>query len=173
MALNDLSKKYSLGTRVIHWVTAALVLVIFPLGKYMDELSKAEKMNVLPAHALLGILVLLLTLLRIYFFFKHKRPESVKTGSSLNDKFAVFIQSSFYYFLIVLVLTGIGVIITGGYWEALLNGTTDALKSHGSIPLLSLHALLATIIMILLTVHVIGVFRHLIKKKENIFKRIF
>ena len=173
MTPNDLSKKYSLGTRIIHWGTAALVLVIFPLGKYMDELGKAEKMNVLPAHALLGILVLLLTLIRIYFYFRHKRPESVKTGSNLNDKFAVFVQSSFYYFLIILVLTGIGVLFTGGYWEALVNGTTDSLKSHGNIPLLSLHALLATVVMILLTVHVIGVFRHFILKKENIFKRIF
>jgi len=173
MTLNDLSKKYSLGTRVIHWGTAALVLILFPLGKYMDELSKVDKMNLLPAHSLLGILVLFLTLLRIYFYFKHRRPETVKTGSNLNDTFAVLIQSSFYYFLIILVLSGIGVIVTGGYWEALLNGTTDSLKSHGNIPLLSIHSLLATIIMILLTVHVIGVFRHFIQRKENIFKRIF
>ena len=74
MSTNDLSKKYSLGTRIVHWCTATLVLILFPLGKYMDGLRPADKMDLVQFHAILGTIVLVLTLFRVYFFFKHERP---------------------------------------------------------------------------------------------------
>ena len=54
MSTNDLDKKYSLGTRIIHWLTASSVLILFPLGKYMDGLNPVDKMDLVQFHAMLG-----------------------------------------------------------------------------------------------------------------------
>ena len=143
------------------------------MGKFMDGLNPADKMDLLKYHSILGILVLVLTLLRVYFYFKHDRPERVKTGNKINDKFAILIHNSFYFILIGLTLSGIAVMIVGGYGNALVEGLPELIKPHSENPPLEVHELLAATVMIVLVVHVVGVIKHFIFRKENIFKRIF
>ncbi len=38
--MNDLSKKYNKGIIAIHWITTVLIVVLFPLGKYMEDIWK-------------------------------------------------------------------------------------------------------------------------------------
>ena len=45
--MNDLSKKYSRGTIMIHWLTAILILTLFPLGKDMEGLEPIDKMGLI------------------------------------------------------------------------------------------------------------------------------
>ncbi len=139
----------------------------------MDGLNPADKMDLVQFHAILGNIVLVLTLFRIYFFFKHERPERAQTGSKFNDKLVVWIHNSFYIVLLGLTISGFSVMVLGGYGDALLNGAPELMKPHGEIPPLKAHGLLATIIMILLAFHVAGVVKHFILRKENMFKRIF
>jgi cytochrome b561 len=173
MTSNNLDKKYSLGTRIVHWMTAILILILFPLGKFMDGFAPADKIDLIQLHSSLGILLLVLTLIRVYFYFKHERPARVKTGSKLNDKLVVLVHNSFYYVLTGLALSGIVVMVYGRYIEAIIKGMPEIIKPHKQIPPLEAHELLASIVMILLTVHVIGVMKHFIFRKENIFKRMF
>ena len=56
MTENNLTKKYSRETIISHWLTAILILVLFPMGKYMEGLELSEKMNLIKTHAILGAL---------------------------------------------------------------------------------------------------------------------
>jgi len=103
----DSPQKYSKGTIAIHWITALLILILFPLGKYMEGLEPSEKMGLIKIHAVLGIVVFILTLFRSWLFFKAPRPADVKTGSVLNDKLAVWIHNIFYFLLFGLTISGI------------------------------------------------------------------
>ncbi len=172
MIKNDLSKKFSKGTIAMHWITAILILILFPLGKYMEDLSVSEKMGLIKVHAILGIVVFILTIIRSYLFFKAPRPKDIKTGSKLNDKLAVWIHNLFYFLLFGLSLSGIATMILGGYGEALQSGNYELIKSHSEIPPLKGHSVLALIMMILLFLHVIGVIKHYVLTKENTLKRI-
>ncbi|PCI31010.1 MAG: hypothetical protein COB60_12985 [Flavobacteriaceae bacterium] len=169
---NDLTKKFSKGTIITHWLTALLILILFPLGKYMEGLEISEKMGLIKAHAILGILVLILTIIRTVSFFKHQRPVNLKTGSKFNDKLAVWIHNIFYFLLFGIAISGLATMILGGYGEALKTGTIDMIKSHSEIPPLKPHGIMATIMMILLVMHIVGFIKHLIIKKENTLKRI-
>lgn len=172
MIKNDLTKKFSKTTRVTHGLTALLILALFPMGKYMEGLETAEKMGLVKVHAILGILVLILTIIRTIAFFKHERPADLKTGSTFNDKLAVWIHYIFYFLLFGLALSGIATMILGGYGEAIKTGAIDVVKAHSEIPSLKPHGIMATIMMILLVMHIIGFVKHLIIKKENTLKRI-
>lgn len=170
---NDLSKKFSKGTIFVHWLTALLILTLFPLGKYMEGLEPMEKMGLLKVHAGLGILVLLLTIYRTYLFFKKERPADLKTGSKFNDKLAVWIHNIFYFLLFGIAISGIVVMVLGGYGDAISSGDASLIKPHGEIPPLKGHGIMALIMMVLLVLHVVGAVKHYILTKENTLKRIF
>ncbi|MDY8135979.1 cytochrome b [Aquimarina sp. 2201CG5-10] len=169
---NDLTQKYSKGTIVIHWLTAILILSLFPLGKYMEGLSVSEKMGLIKIHALLGIIVFLLTLIRSYLFFKSQRPKDLKTGSKFNDQLAIWIHNAFYFLLIAISITGLATLFIGGYIDAIKSGTASSILPKENIQPLVAHGWLAMIMMILLILHVLGVIKHYLFTKENTLKRI-
>jgi len=169
---NDLSIRFSKTTRYIHGITALLIIVLFPMGKYMEGLDISDKMGLVKIHALLGFVVLILTLIRTYAFFKHERPEDLKTGSKFNDKLAVWIHNIFYFLLFGIAISGIATMILGGYGEAIQSGSTEMIKSHADIPSIKPHGIMSFLLIVLLVLHVIGFFKHLIVKKENTIKRI-
>ena len=170
--MNDLSKKFSKGTIVIHWLSAILILSLFPLGKYMSGLESTDKMGLMKLHAGLGITVLVLTLIRVYFLFKHERPEDLKTGSKLNDKLAVWIHHAFYVLLIGICFSGVGTLIIGGYGNAFSANAPVLIKKASEVVPLKAHGLMSVIFMLLLVMHVLGVVKHFVLKKENTLKRI-
>lgn len=173
VAKYDLTQKYSKGNIIIHWVTAILILTLFPLGKYMSGLSASEKMSFIKLHAVLGIIVFVLTLIRSYLFFKSKRPEDLRTGSKFNDKLAIWIHNAFYFLLIGISIAGLATMISGGYVDALKSGTSDLILSKENIMSLKAHGVLATIMIILLVLHVLGVIKHYVLTKENTLKRMY
>lgn len=170
---NDLSKKFSKGIIGIHWLTALLILILFPLGKYMEGTEVSEKTGLIKIHMILGLIVFILTIIRTFLFFKSTRPADLMTGSKFNDKLAVWIHNAFYFLLFGIVLSGIAVLFVGGYVEALKTGNFEILKDSTEIPPLQPHGIMAMIMMLLLVMHVIGVFKHYILTKENTIKRIF
>jgi len=172
MIKNDLTQKYSKGTIAIHWITAIIILSLFPLGKYMEDLPASEKMGLMKIHAILGIVVFILTIIRSYLFFKTKRPAVIKTGSALNDKLAVWIHNSFYFLLIFISITGMATMFLGGYGDALQSDNFELIKNREEILPLKGHGISAFIMMILLVLHVFGVAKHYISTKENTLKRI-
>lgn len=60
----DLNQKYSTSTKAIHWINTILILILFPLDKYTTGIEGEEKLSLIQTHALLGLEVLILTLIR-------------------------------------------------------------------------------------------------------------
>ena len=169
---NDLTQKYNKGTIAIHWITTLLIIILFPLGKYMEGLQPIEKMGLIKVHAILGIIVLILTIIRSWLFFKKKRPEDLKTGSKINDKLTVWIHNLFYFILFAIAFSGIATMVLGGYGDALQANNFELIKEPSEIPPLKPHGIMATIMILLLVMHVVGVIKHYIFTKENTLKRI-
>ena len=69
---NNLLQKYSGGTIVLHWLTVLLILLLFPLGKYMAGFAPSEKMGLIKIHNIFGFVVFILTSIRSYFFSKRR-----------------------------------------------------------------------------------------------------
>ena len=166
------TKKFSKGTIITHWLTAVLILLLYPMGKYMEELKVSEKMGLIKIHALLGMLVLILTIIRTIYYFKHQRPAEIETGSKINNKLAIWVHNAFYYLLLGIAISGIATMVLGGYAEAIKTENINQIKAESQIPALKAHGTMATIMMLLLLMHIIGFIKHLLLKKENTLKRI-
>lgn len=170
---NNLTEKYSKPTIIIHWLSFLLIIALIPVGFIMSDMENGEtKLLLLRVHLFSGILVFILTLLRVWFFFKHKRPSKLQTGSWLHDKLIVWLENSFYFILILLSFSGIGTVVFGNFAEAIQNGDASLLPQINDIPPAMAHKALAIILIIILLGHIGGVVNHYIKTKENTIKRI-
>ncbi len=69
-------------------------------------------------------------------------------------------------------MSGVAVMIFGGYADAIKSGDYTNILSADEIAPLKAHGLLATTMMILLVLHVAGVIKHYVLTKENTLKRI-
>ena len=171
---HNATKKYNQGLIIIHWITTILILILFTLGKYMEELNFSEKNELIKIHAILGILVFNLTIIRVYFYFKHPRPSAIKKGSKLNRQVIGWIHNAFYFLLLGASITGIASLFLGSYIKAmkLAYFHESVLLSNYSKTPLKIHGVVAGIMMVLLVVHVVGVLKHYLFTKENTLKRI-
>jgi cytochrome b561 len=170
---NDLTQKHSKGIIAIHWITALLIIFLFLLGKYMSVLEPSEKMGLIQLHAVVGILVFILTIVRTWIFFKSPRPADLNTGSTFNNKLVIGVHNTFYILLFGLSLSGIAILVMGGYGEALKKNNPDLIKNSSEIASLEAHEIMALMMILLLLIHVIGVIKHYVVTKENTLKRIF
>ncbi|KMQ64656.1 hypothetical protein ACM46_10435 [Chryseobacterium angstadtii] len=170
---NNLLKKYGKGTIIIHWISFLLILLLIPTGYIMSDLELGPtKLNLLKLHFGIGILVFILTLVRVFFYFHYKRPSKLETGNLLHNRLVFWIENSFYYLLIFLCVSGIATIILGNFGQAIQLSDSSYLPENVDIPSLSAHRVLAIILIILLIGHVGGVIIHYLKNKENTLKRI-
>ncbi|KFF15504.1 cytochrome b [Chryseobacterium sp. JM1] len=170
---NNLAEKYGKGTIIIHWLSFLLIILLIPTGFIMSGMEPgAAKINLLRLHLFAGILVFILTLIRAWFFFRHKRPSKLKTGNYLHNKLVIWIENTFYYLLILLSISGIATVIMGDFGEALQTGDASLLPKRLDIPSLGAHKTLSIILIVLLIGHIGGVVNHYIKNKENTLKRI-
>lgn len=126
---NDLNQKYSSARIAIHWISTILILILFPLGKYTTSIEGEEKLSLIQTHALLGLAVLILTLIRTWLFFKSKRLANLKTNSKINDKLIVWDHNLFYILLFAITISGIPSILSGGYVEALESQNIQYIKA--------------------------------------------
>jgi len=171
--MNDLTQKFSKSIIYVHWISAILILILFPLGKYMTGLEPIAKMGLIKLHAVLGILILLLTVFRTFIFFKHRRPADLETDSKFNNWLVKWNHNAFYYILIIIGLSGIGVLATGGYLAAFSGNDPAMILPADEIIPLKIHGLMSLLTMLLLLMHVVGVAKHYFITKENTLKRIF
>jgi cytochrome b561 len=170
---NNLSEKYGKGTIIIHWVSLLLILILIPSGFIMAATKSGEaKILLLRMHVLIGDIIFILTFLRVWYFFKYKRPSKLETGSLMHNKLIVWIENSFYAILLLLSVSGILTVILGGLGQAIKTGDYVLLPNKLELPPLTGHQVLAKLLMALIIAHVLGVVNHYIKLKENTLKRI-
>jgi len=87
---------------------------------------------------------------------------------------AISVQRSFYFLLLAIGISGSALMIYGGYDDALMSSTAipKLILPREEIKPLFAHNILTTIMMILVTMHIVGVIRFNILNKTNVKKRI-
>lgn len=162
-------QKYHKHTRVIHSISALLIIVLFILGKIMEKQGPDSVMSILPIHSIGGYLLLLLTIYRTWLLFKKERPAPVETGREWNQKLMYLIHRAFYVLIFAAIFSGMATAATGGYPEAF--EVMDATLIHKT-PIKPVHGVSTFVMILLVVAHVGGVIRHYLRKKENTLKRI-
>ena len=168
------TKKYPKAMIIIHWLTVILFAVVFYVGITMEEYEFNEvNMNRYRTHAILGMIIAFLTVIRIVIKKKNKEnlPPDITYYSPLHEKFVKLVLGLMYLLLIIAPIVGFVMVYQTGALAYDLGGDFPT-GAKFSETLEVLHKILVFILTGLIAIHVAGVIFYKIKTGENLVKRI-
>lgn len=171
--------RYGGGTRMLHWVTAILIIFLMPMGIYTTMIPEEAwyRQGYYVAHKTLGFVVLFLVLARIIWHRKSPVPALNKTLKTWGKKLAHSAHLLLYLIMFAFPVTGYVMSTLAGklshlfIWDFPLIFPPDAelVVYWGALHKLILPVLLT----IILVAHVFGAVKHrFIDKHKDAFTRM-
>jgi cytochrome b561 len=171
--LNNISK-YGLLNKLVHWLTAAGLLIQIPLGFYLVDLDFDQtRVDIENYHILFGLIIFYATLIRLAFKLLTQSPN-FNDNTFLGQKILAKLN---HFFLYLTLLT----ITISGIFKKLFNGE-DLVIFFKKINLTynfelseqfySIHILANYTLIGLICLHILAVLFHKFLLKEDILKRI-
>lgn len=109
-------------TRLFHWVTVLLLLVMFPVGMAMtSEGFEAYRDALYVVHKGLGSVVLVVVVLRVLWKLIHRGPPPAPSMTPMQQRLASLTHWLLLLLLLVMTTSGFVRVIAGGFPIELLN----------------------------------------------------
>jgi cytochrome b561 len=168
-------KKYSIRIIWLHWISSLLIIGLAISGIMMEDAKDLSfKLTLYQFHFVSGISVFLLTILRVFAFFRDARPATLYPQKSNRQKLISFVHRGFYWVILWMCISGIISLFVQNIWQSAIyndHSLMPDVRNNMTAIMLS-HHIVAKIVFLLFFLHVFGVFSHIIQTKNNIFKRI-
>ena len=169
-----LTSRYQPALVAVHWMLALMIIGLLCLGFFVlanMPNSDPKKLDILVWHMAGGMFVFVLMILRVIIRRWSARPATAVTGSPLLDRVASMVHYGFYVIVFLMIATGwtTGWLISGAFQP---HG--DPLPdSFAVFPTFRAHAALATLLAILIVVHIAAALYHQFVLKDGLFRRMW
>jgi len=177
MQFNDTSRSFGFTSILLHWISAALIAVLFVMGQIMEDMSRgAAKADLMAVHQSLGMLLLIVVLARLFWRLGQGFPEaSSETGSLINR------ISRLWHWLLLAVIVAIP---ASGYLasETSTQGITffgmsllpDLIGANHDLHEVfeEIHETMSKLLIPLVIVHVLAAFKHHYFDRDDTLKRM-
>tara|TARA_B100000676_G_scaffold134679_1_gene133626 strand:- start:866 stop:1393 length:528 start_codon:yes stop_codon:yes gene_type:complete len=174
MHLTNTLAEYGFISKLLHWLSAILLLVQIPLGFYLVDLDFGEeRINVENIHVILGLTIFYIVVIRLVNKILNPTP---KLDPSIF-KGQVFLAKMNHILLYFTILS----ITISGILKKLFNGETlviffREIKLNDNFELAdqfyNIHILSNYTIMVLIGIHLIAVIVHRLFFKDNLLKKM-
>ena len=166
--------RYSAGAIVLHWLLALALALQIALGFAMPH-SGPHSFEPMQLHKSVGIMILLLTLLRLAWRLVHRPPEAVEHGWTAVA--ARIVHWAFYAVLVLGPITGWIIVSTAPlHVPTVLFGVLPwphlPLPAGLNGPMEEVHEVLAWIALALFGLHVAGALRHQFLLRDPVIGRM-
>jgi cytochrome b561 len=98
----------------LHWSIAVLIGVAFVIGLTVDDFPKDMTGAVINVHALLGLIVLLLSLVRLFWRLGHPAPDMPAPMAPLARNLAKITHAALYLLMVAVPIIGIPTLLWRG-----------------------------------------------------------
>ena len=174
MHLTNSLTEYGLISKVLHWLSAILLLVQIPLGFYLVDLDFGEqRINVENIHVIIGLSIFYIVILRLVNKILNPTP---KLNPSIF-KGQVFLAKMNHILLYLAILS----ITISGILKKLFNGETliiffkeIQIKDNFELAdqFYNIHILSNYTILVLIVIHLMAVIVHRLFFKDNLLKKM-
>jgi len=176
MALTDRGDRFGGLSIINHWLLAFLVIGMLAFGLYIEDLPKSPEAGVLiGVHKSIGVLVLILAAWRVVWRSFNGFPDDIAEMKSWERLSARVM----HYALMVLVLA----MPLSGYVASSAAGHPVGLFGLFSLPALpenkalssaagEAHEVIATLLMILIGLHILAAVKHHVINRDATLKRM-
>lgn len=160
---------------VLHWLIALIVMTMLAGSFFLEDLPQAIKPTGIMMHKSLGITILILMILRVFWLAKLKRPTLPAAMPRWELWLARGVQAAMY-------VTLIGMAMVGWVMSALSNRIPVffgivRLPLPGISPnpdlaeiFFQIHQTIAWILIALIVLHIVGALKHAIIDKDNVME---
>lgn len=164
---------YGSNAIMIHWISALLIFILFGTGFFSGKNdSQAIKTLALQVHVPVASLVLILTIVRLVWWWKFDRiPAPLDTVPDWQNNAAKLVHKLLYLLLFVLLGSGITMSIKSGLPLALF-GDAAFPRLDELLPRIA-HGLAARIAIAVVLFHAIAALHHHFIVKDNTLKRMW
>lgn len=109
-----ISQRYGTVAIFLHWAIAALILAAFGLGLTVDEFPESWDSAVVNAHALIGLAIIALSLVRLAWRFAHQPPALPQSIGPFLRHVTAVTHSLLYVLMIAVPLIGVPTLLFRG-----------------------------------------------------------
>jgi cytochrome b561 len=169
---------YGVVSRVFHWGTVLLVLVMIPVGLTMtQDIPRPIQNQLFIFHKGLGVVTLVFVALRIAWRLGHPPPPPPPGLSVAQRRAAAAVHAGLYIALAVMAVSGYVRVTAGGFPIELLNalgvppllGKDEPLAEAAK----AVHATAALALIALIALHVAAASYHGIVRKDGVISRMW
>lgn len=172
MSLRSSPTRYGAIAIAIHWSSAMAVILTWLAGFAVANLEPAGSgAPVLVAHIALGLIVFILTLLRILWWLAADRHPAAIAGQPLwQVRLTQAMHVSLYLLLLLMASSGIATLVLSGAVPTLLAG--GPVPDFGRLVPRMAHGLMSRILLVLLAGHVGAALYHQFVRHDRLLGRM-
>jgi cytochrome b561 len=163
---------------LVHWLSAIVVIGLFTLGLWMVELTYYDTWyhKAPHIHKSVGLLLFILTLLRLIWLFFNGKPAPLSSHTRLEKKLAKWVHWLLYLLLLTIMISGYLISTADGRsidvfnWfsiPALVSGLEEQADLAGKV-----HYYLAMSLIVLAALHAFAAFKHHFLDKDKTLTRM-
>lgn len=173
MAWKSSTNRYGTVAIAIHWVSAAAILALFALGFLAaNAADPAAKAALLRFHVPLGLLALVLTVLRLVWWFIDRRPKPLASLPSWQTAVERAVRALIYLLVLVMGMSGIGLMVLSGAAAVLFFGAQRALPDFWNFAPMTAHFAGAVALLALAGLHILAALYHQFYKRDRLLARM-
>lgn len=172
MSLKSTSSHYGSVAIAIHWTSAAAILFAFAAGLTAANIGDQTRTGpILLAHISIGLLVLLLTLLRIaWWLLADRRPAPHPGQPGWQMALASVVHVAIYATILLMGASGVATIILSDALPHLIAGTP--LPDFSTLPPRIAHGIFARLLLALLVLHIAAALYHQFVRGDRLLSRM-
>lgn len=170
MSLKSTPNRYGKVAIAIHWSSALAVILAFLAGRTAAGMETVP-VALLVSHITLGLIVFILTLLRIvWWLVADKRPAPVPGLSRFQRIGSAVVHAALYVVLVLMATSGITTILMSGAIPAIISG--EAVPGFVGLVPRSAHGILSQILLALFMLHVAAALYHQFIRRDHLLTRM-
>ncbi len=167
------SRRYDSFAIVLHWTSAAAILVALPLGFLAAHASDSgQAAALLRIHVPLGIVIVILTLSRVVWRLRHGPPPAVEGQPRWQAAAARISHLLLYVVPIVLGASGIALMVLSGAAPVVFSRVQGTLPDFSRFPPMAVHAASAFALVGLIALHLVATVYHQVVRRDRLLARM-
>jgi cytochrome b561 len=168
--------RYHPALVALHWIIALLIFLMLAVGKLILLMMPNTPAKIMPltTHVVVGITILVLLVIRFVVRVTIKKPTPADTGYPLLNKVGVATHYLLYLAAFGMVLSGLGMAQMSNLFLSLFGNAGLSLPEDFWVyPPRIGHGVTATVLMLLLALHIGAALYHQFVRKDNLFSRMW
>lgn len=175
--LKNTSNSYGSVAKFFHWMIFLLIGVLLIMGEIMGDLPTGpDKFKVYGLHKSIGICVLMLAAVRLLWRWVNPSPVLPAHMRNIEKLMAHIGHYALYALMFAMPLSGWMMSSAAGFPVSVFGLFTlpDMVLPDPSLKatMSDMHELLATAIMVIVTLHILAALFHHVYHKDNVLKRM-